>query len=240
MRDPIRLSRRLAAVAGFVLPERPFADVGTDHGQLPVSLLLADRVPRVIASDRREQPLSNARRLAEAHQLRAPRFVARLSDGLAHLQPREVATIAICGMGGGLIAQILRRHPPRALRAQRLVLQPNNAPELVRAHLVETGWTLIEEQLVEEGRYLYPILVAEPAVGPSAALSLAAQILGPILIQRRSALWQRWVSQEAARLSAILAQAEARQRDDSESINTLRRRVAIFQSACDSPNPDNA
>ncbi|MEL6342621.1 MAG: class I SAM-dependent methyltransferase [Myxococcota bacterium] len=224
----IQLSSRLSAVAERVLSGRPLADVGTDHGQLPVWLLLSGRVPRVIASDLREKPLNNARALAHSHRLSAEQFDARLSDGLSHLQPGEAETVSICGMGGGLIARILG-DAPSELGLRRLVLQPNNDTEAVRAHLMRTGWGLVDEVLVEEGRYIYPILCAEPVDTPI-VYSEEALILGPLLMARRSAVWQRWVAGERSRLSAIVAHAAVRQQQESASLERLRRRVAVFAS----------
>jgi len=227
----MKLSARLGAVAQHVLPGEPVADVGTDHGQLPVSLLLSGRVPRVIASDRRPDPLNNARRLAAASRLEAPRFEARLSDGLAHLQAGEAATVTICGMGGALMVRILTAHPPQRCGVRRLVLQPNNAAERLRPHLVEDGWAIVDEEMVAEGGYFYPIIVAE-RVDRSVPLSASDALLGPVLRERQPAAYRAWLAAEAARLEALIARAVGSgAREDSPALAKLRERLAIISPA---------
>ena len=59
----IRLSPRLAAVAGLVPPGARVIDVGTDHGMVPVWLVQTGRAEHVFASDLRAGPLESAERL---------------------------------------------------------------------------------------------------------------------------------------------------------------------------------
>ena len=51
------LSKRLAAIASFVDDGLVVADIGTDHGFLPISLVQEGRVPRALACDVRKGPL---------------------------------------------------------------------------------------------------------------------------------------------------------------------------------------
>lgn len=223
------LSARLSAVARHVLPGQPVADVGTDHGKLPVSLLLSGQVPRAIASDRRPDPLRGARSLAAQHRLTAPVFEARLSDGLAHLQPGEAATVTICGMGGGLMASILAANPPLPQGVSRLVLQPNNAPGRTRQQLAADGWAIVDEEMIAEGGYFYPVLVAEPG---TMALTEAEALLGPVLLQKRPAAFVAWLASESARLAPLVARAQAAaQQAQGASLRKLVRRQQLIAEA---------
>jgi tRNA (adenine22-N1)-methyltransferase len=224
----MKLSARLSAVARHVLVGEPVADVGTDHGQLPVSLLLSGQVPRVIASDCREGPLSSVRSLSLRNNLGAPGLEVRLSDGLSHLKAGEAATVTISGMGGALMASILEANPPSELGVRRLVLQPNMAAERLRAALAGTGWALVDEDLVAEGGYFYPVLVAERG---EMVLTEEQALLGPILQQRRPSAWLAWLSSEVARLSPILEKASASSRETSAPLQKLQRRCEIIEGA---------
>ena len=52
MPDRLELGPRLRAIAALVpLGCRTLADIGTDHGYIPVSLLLEERLDRAIAAD---------------------------------------------------------------------------------------------------------------------------------------------------------------------------------------------
>ena len=85
------------------------ADVGTDHGFLPVWLRLHGRVASAIASDLRPGPLSRARENAAAWGVDGIDF--RLCDGLADIGAEECDTVVIAGMGGENIAAILSAAP---------------------------------------------------------------------------------------------------------------------------------
>lgn len=202
------------------------ADVGTDHGQLPVFLVLSGRVPRAVVSDKREAPLQGAKDLAWSCRLSAAQFDARLSDGLAHLASGEAATVTICGMGGTLMARILSENPPSASGVLRLVLQPNNAAEVLRSHLSSHGWAIQREEMIEDGRYFYPVIAASPG---EQELSEADALFGPELRRHRPRAFVRWLGLEAHRLEALVARAEtAQKRADSASLQRLRQRLGLF------------
>ncbi len=56
-----KLSIRLQAVADFVTPGSVVADIGTDHGFLPIYLVEKGICPRAVAMDIRQGPLERAR-----------------------------------------------------------------------------------------------------------------------------------------------------------------------------------
>ena len=59
------LTPRLACLTSLVPQGARLADIGTDHGKLPVSLLLEGRIAAAIGSDIGEGPLAHAARNAE-------------------------------------------------------------------------------------------------------------------------------------------------------------------------------
>ena len=67
--DHIRLSPRLQMVADFVPPCACAADIGTDHGYLPVWLLQSGVIQSAIAADIHAGPLANARQSVAAYDL---------------------------------------------------------------------------------------------------------------------------------------------------------------------------
>ncbi|OTA40317.1 MAG: hypothetical protein A6D92_19525, partial [Symbiobacterium thermophilum] len=178
----IPLPPRLAAVARHVPPGRPFADIGTDHAYLPVHLVQSGRVPRAVAGDVRPGPLQAARATVAAAGL-TDRIDVRLGSGLTVLAPGEAACVAICGMGGPLIARILAEGPLTGV--ERLVLQPMGGEAQLRRWLAESGWRLVAEEIVADGGRLYPVLVAEPG---RMSLSRMEEEVGPLLL-RRAARW---------------------------------------------------
>lgn len=85
--DHIRLSPRLQTVADFVPPCTCAADIGTDHGYLPVWLLQNGIAETAIAADIHAGPLANARQSAHAYDL-TERFRFVLADGLRFRTPK--------------------------------------------------------------------------------------------------------------------------------------------------------
>ena len=57
----MKLSKRLQAVASFVASGSAVADIGTDHGYIPVYLVKEGVAPRALAMDVRKGPLERAK-----------------------------------------------------------------------------------------------------------------------------------------------------------------------------------
>ena len=86
----LQLQPRLQLLADLVPQGARLADIGTDHGYLPVWLLQRNKIAAAIAADIGEEPLQHARRTAEEYGVDGIEF--RLCDGLKDIQSREVDT----------------------------------------------------------------------------------------------------------------------------------------------------
>ena len=146
-----KLSLRLSTAASLVRDGAVVADVGTDHAYLPIALCLSGRAERAIASDINEGPILRARAHIAEYGL-SERIQTMRCDGLTGLEPYAPTDILILGMGGELIADILRRAPWTKDARVRLVLQPMTHPEVVRRFLCENGYAIVEERLVHEDK----------------------------------------------------------------------------------------
>ena len=121
-KENLTLTPRLQAIADRVPQGARLADIGTDHGHLPLRLLTQNRLTCAIASDLREGPLDHARDNARFHGL-TDRVSFRLASGLEGIAPDECDTISIAGMGGETIAAILEAAPWTADGKHTLLLQ---------------------------------------------------------------------------------------------------------------------
>lgn len=204
--DMLQLPPRLAAVARHVPAGLTFADIGTDHAYLPAHLVAAGRVPRAVAGDILPGPLAAARATVDAAGL-AARIDLRLGPGLSVLAPGEAACVAVCGMGGPLIARILEEGPLEGVG--RLVMQPMGGEAQLRRWLAAHGWGLVAEEVVEDGGRLYPVLVAEPG---SMNLSRAEEEVGPFLLRQGGPLVRRYVAEKLALARRALAGAQRSER----------------------------
>ena len=166
-------------------------------------------MPRAIATDVAAAPLEGARALVAQLALPSPGGL-RLGDGLAPLEPGEVATVAIAGMGGARILRILDAHPAVVAATRRLVLQPNTDVPAVRAWARDRGHALIDERmLLEKGRW-YTILAIEPGAGAADAASWTPWDLqwGPVLRARRDPELRRFLAAELPRVDRALVEAQ--------------------------------
>lgn len=156
---PILLTNRLRTIAEMVRQDAYFADIGTDHGYLPIYLVQTGRVSRGIAADVNPKPLQQAVQAIQKYGL-GELITPLLSDGLQEVDP-AVEDIAIAGMGGELIASILSASAWIQSSEKRLLLQPMTQEDFLRHYLAKNGFCVTEERVAEEGRHLYVILKAQ-------------------------------------------------------------------------------
>ena len=155
----MQLSKRLQAVARLVTPGSRLADVGTDHGYVPIWLFEQGQILSAIAMDLRNGPLERAREHIQMHGLDA-HIETRLSDGLDKLLPGEADSIVIAGMGGMLVVKILSQGQKLLSSVKELILQPQSDLDAVREYLHRTGFVIVKEDMIfEDGKY-YPMMKA--------------------------------------------------------------------------------
>ena len=151
----MELSPRLQAIARQVPQGARLADVGTDHGYLPVWLLLNGQIESAIAADLRAGPLDRARDTARQFQ-QTNGISFRLCDGLSDIKADEVDTVSIAGMGGETITAILKA-APWTKQNKLLLLQPMTGASKLREWLQINGYVILDENIAQEGKKLYSI-----------------------------------------------------------------------------------
>lgn len=189
-------NNRLTALASLVKDGRGLADIGTDHGLLPVMLAKAGYTGALFASDINVGPLAAARRTAEEAGL-SGRIRFLLCDGLALCPPDEIDTIVIAGMGGDLIVKILDEAEWCMDPSYHLILQPMTKAEVLRYWLVNNGFSIETESIAEDAGTLYQIIGAR--FGGDTRLSDTELFLG-----------KRSLSGDAARYDILLEQVRSR------------------------------
>lgn len=125
------------------------ADIGTDHGQLPLMVLKAGLADKVIATDISEGSLAKA----ETYRL----FDCRLGDGLSVLKYGEADTVVIAGMGARTISKMLERD----CGAKRYILSSQSEVGKFREFLNKNNFKIIKEETVSDRKHMYSIFVCE-------------------------------------------------------------------------------
>ena len=137
------------------------ADIGCDHGRLSCALIQRDLVRRCIAIDISAPSLLKAERLIRQIGLES-QIETRLGDGLQPLSTGEADAIAVLGMGGTLMTQILDVEPPLK-GAKTCVLQPMRAAEDIRRWLYERNYPVIEDRVAfDAGRFYQIFSIGQP------------------------------------------------------------------------------
>lgn len=155
------LSPRLAKIAQMIPNCCTFADIGTDHGYLPVYLCNTGKTQHAIACDIKQAPLNRAKDTISAYNA-SEAVETRLGGGLLPLNIDEADAVVIAGMGGLLIADILNEGINRLGKVKTLILQPMSAIPELRLFLSSNNWTTISEALVVEGEKIYNIFSVLP------------------------------------------------------------------------------
>ncbi|MFW3164872.1 MULTISPECIES: tRNA (adenine(22)-N(1))-methyltransferase [Pseudomonas] len=188
-----RLSMRLERVATHVPAGARLADIGSDHGYLPVALLNRGVIAAAVAGEVALTPFCAAERTVRENDLE-DQVSVRLADGLAAIEAEDAITaISLCGMGGETIRDILEAGKARLSGQERLILQPNGGEQPLRVWLMKHDYRIVSEEVLRENRFDYEIIVAE-RTGP---VEYTAEELyfGPLQMQARSPAfllkWQR-------------------------------------------------
>lgn len=153
----IKLSNRLQTLASYVSKGANIADIGTDHGYIPVWLAQMGNVNKIVAADINKGPLEHAKRTAEEYGV-SDIINFRLCSGLNFADSTEYDTVIIAGMGGELIASILEA-APWTKHNTTLILQPNTKIQDLVEWLIQNGYSIQHTKLVKEAGKYYQILI---------------------------------------------------------------------------------
>lgn len=158
----INLPERLKAIASCIDERSAVADIGTDHGYLPVYLAQTRRARRIIASDVSSGSLSSARRNAAKYGV-TDKIEFVHAPGLDRIAQGDADTIVIAGVGGETILAILEKAPwtldASAAGKLKLILQPQTKLDVLRNFMHDKGYKINNEISVTDRRREYTILI---------------------------------------------------------------------------------
>lgn len=221
----IHLSKRLTALANMVTDGNRLADIGTDHGYIPIYLCQTGKIPSALAMDIGKGPLQQAQTHIAEHGL-SEQIKTRLSDGMAALQFGEADTILIAGMGGGLVMKILSEGAEKLTGKEELILQPQSEIALVREFLrVRNFQILNEDMILEDGKY-YPMMKVSQQKAAEQTKILPQEVadaFGPILLQKRHPVLKEWLERELRTTNSVIEQLSAQ--PDHERIRNRMQQV---------------
>lgn len=161
----MKLSERLQYIADEIKKGETMADIGCDHGFLPLYLMEKHKCPKVIMTDVSGGSLKKAETNCKLVKPKGD-YELRLGDGIDVLSDGEVDVVVMAGMGGLLIADMLGWNMAKSRSIKRYILQPRNNPGRLRYFLACNGFSIVKEGLVREGKFLCEILTVESDLAP--------------------------------------------------------------------------
>ncbi len=208
------ISKRLLTVAGFVTRGYVAADIGTDHGYVPIYLVKNHICPQAYAMDINEGPLKAARENIKREGL-AQQITVCLSDGMEKLRPGQADSVIISGMGGELIVQILRNSKVNDT-VKEFILSPQKNPEVLRRYLWQNHFCVVDETMLKDsGKYYTVMKVVHGKERPYDETEL---IYGRKLIEHKDNVLMEYLTKQEKQFLKVYGIAKESHSGDVEKI----------------------
>ncbi|WP_017548835.1 tRNA (adenine(22)-N(1))-methyltransferase [Salinicoccus carnicancri] len=218
------LDDRLKKVASYIEGDT-LVDIGSDHAYLPIYAVKNRIVQKAICGEIVKGPYDSTVENIQAHGL-ADRIEARFGSGLKIVsEDDDIDSITICGMGGPLIADILRTGFENVSGMPRLILQPNTYSYPVRRTLQEIGYEITDETVLRHGRHFYEIIVAERG---ESSYDEKALMFGPVNLTKRGDAFIRKQERELEHQKRILANLEINSANQ-DKMNEIRKIIDLLE-----------
>ncbi len=226
----MNLSLRLKTVASFVKRGSRLADIGTDHGYIPIYLVEKGIINRAIAMDVNKGPIERAKNNIRAAGLEE--FIeTRISDGLKKLEKNEVDSIIIAGMGGMLIRKILDDKIDIINSVEELIVSPHSDWFTVREFLINNNMEIIDETIIkDEGKYYLIIKSKFSKTSISKEYDLTTLTYGKILLENKNEILKEFLLKEKDKKEKII---KSLKKGDSEklksSLEIIRKALKYYE-----------
>jgi tRNA (adenine22-N1)-methyltransferase len=218
------LTPRLEAIAKMIPQGATIADVGTDHGYLPLALLKEARIPSAIAADINEKPLASARKNTGEEFLDQMQF--RLGNGIEPIGLCEVELVVIAGMGGELITEILSADWEKTRSLSTYILQPMVKVPFLRKFLHQNHFCILDEEIVREGNKFYQII--KVVHGEEEAFNPIYEEVGPVLLRKAGTVLDEYLDFRIERIEIIQAQLRSCQESKNDEIMRWEKKKQEF------------
>lgn len=204
------------------------ADIGTDHGYVPLVALRRGICIKALACDINKDPLDKARLNAILEGM-GEELEFRLGGGLAPLKDNEVQEVVIAGMGGNLIRDILEQDISKVNDINVLVLQPAQNPEVLREYLYKNNYEIIKEDLCYDDGIYYELFKVRRAEGHAIELDDIYYEISPMLLRQKHPLMKDYLEFKVNDYSKILmfiteatVSANARRKEIEDKITIIK------------------
>lgn len=200
----MNISQRLKSIVDMTDRCNCLADIGTDHGYIPIYAIEKNICNTSIASDINKGPIKIALKNIKKYGM-LEKIQTRIGPGLSTLSLGEADVIIIAGMGGNLIADIINDDINIAMKADYLIVQPVQYPEVIRKYLSKMNFKILDEDLVKDENKYYHIIKAKYGDGDKYS-NEAEHFMGLRLIEKKHPLLKSYIEYKLNRIDEILSQ----------------------------------
>ena len=145
-------SKRLQSIIDWIDSD-VIADIGCDHAYVAVDSILEKKAKKAYACDIAKGPLEHAKQTISAYHVEN-QVECILMNGIENL-PQDVEQLVIAGMGSSTIISILEEGISEGMT---MLLSPHKDPQLLRKYLMESGFMILKEKIVQEDLHFYPVM----------------------------------------------------------------------------------
>lgn len=222
----MNISNRLCAIVneiGF----KTLADIGTDHGYIPIQAIKTEKSLKAIACDVNSGPLKRAEENIEKYNLQ-DKIDLRLGGGFNKVKEGEVETATIGGMGGALIIKILTEGEKVVSGLSQLILQPQSEIPKVRKKVHSIGFYIVNEEMIYEDNKFYNILNCYNSKGNCNEdnYNEIEYLLGKILINRKDIILKHFLESETDKYNNVISKIKS----SGENVRRIEQLIKIIKT----------
>lgn len=212
----IECSKRLQSIIEWIDSD-VIADVGCDHAYVAVEAVLENKAKKAYACDIASGPLEHAKKTIETYHVEQ-QVSCILMNGIENL-PDDVRQIVIAGMGSSTIISILQEGIKEGVT---LLLSPHKDAHLLREYLMNAGFTIVKEKIIQEDTHFYPVM----KVCKGKQKISEADIYYGVNVEQSEA-YDRFLSYEYSKWTSILKRIPTdKQSEIAKRIDLLKNRMS--------------
>lgn len=216
----MEISERLKFIMENVEKTEVLADIGTDHGYIPIYAVQNNIANKAIACDINKEPLDKAK-LNSILENVDESIEFRLGSGLKVIDKEEANVVVIAGMGGNLIRDILEDDIEKVKMIDYLILQPAQNPEVLREYLYNNEYEVIKEDLCYEENKYYELFKVRKKEGENTKLDSIYYEISPRLLMSKHPLLKGYLEMKLESYNKINSLIK------EDTINALERKKII-------------
>lgn len=214
------LNKRLKAITELIEPCEVLMDVGSDHGFLPLYLLLNKKIKHAIIGEINQGPLEQAKKNFRDYADLSVSYL--LSDGLKQ-NNQKLDAVVIAGMGYETIEHIILQDIEQFKSISQILIQSNTKNDQLRQFLNDNHFSIIDESIVKDRKYFYPVIKVKYDQNKQ-LLNKYEILFGPILIQKNTDIFKDYLLFQKGIEEKILV---AQKKESSEKILMINKLLGL-------------